>query len=551
MRNKAKLLFILYFSLSSFTYAFKFCVLGDRTPLGAPETFETVLKEIKLLKPDFIIHLGNLIKGKGADTLVIKREWENIQRTFSRLGIPYYLCPGSEDIWDEKSEEIYLRYFNKTYYSFNYDNCHFVILDFSRFTKYTDVPKEMIDWLREDLSLSRRARYTFIFAHRSYWRLLKEKWGLHKILSQLGVDYFFSAHDGFYTFYQMDSVRYFQVGPTGAKLKGITEEKRGAFPNYLLGEVTKKRVDILVIKPGSIFAPEVVSLKEMEEESLTSERISISPFTKSNPEVNVGIENPYSYEIKGEIKWETYAWDIAPPKAKFYLSPRGKGFFPFSVSLKEEIFPLPELIFSYEREGKEEVIKKLLPLKREISLNKINPKIDGELKEWQGGIIQFSDEKGKKAKLKSTLFLGYDSSNIYIALLNYEQKIKTRVRERDGLIKEDDFVSVLFSPQPDTIYEISFNPLGFILDWCYIREKGKYRRRAWDGKYEIKTVVGEKYWQAEISLPFSNFNTGERKEIGFNLYRYSPDDSLSLFFQPPLSETFKPDGENLGRLLLK
>lgn len=553
MKNKKqKILFSLALFLFYLLplYGFKFCVLGDRTPLSSSETFETVLKEIRVIKPDFIIHLGNIIK-KGRDTIEIKREWENIKKKFSEIGIPYYFTPGSEDIWNEHSEEIFLRYFSKTYYSFNYENCHFVILDFSRFPKYADVPKEMIDWLREDLSLSRRARYTFVFAHRSYWYFQKEKFPLHKILSQLGVDYFFSAHNCFYTYYQMDSVRYFQIGPTGAKLKGETEEKRGAFPNYLLVEVDKKRVNISVIKPGSIFAPEAFSLKDREEESLTPEQIIISPFTKSDAEVNVGIENPYPYEIKGEMRWESYSWDISPPRAKCYLSPRGKGFFPFSISFKEEFFPLPELVFSYEKEGKEEIIKKTLPLKRKISANKIIPKIDGELKEWLGGITQFGDEKGKKARLNSTLFLGYDSLNLYIALLNYEPKIKTRVRERDGLIKEDDYVSILFKPQPDTIYEISFNPLGFILDWRYIREKGRYRKREWDGKYEIKTVVGEKYWQVEISFPFSNFNLRGEREIDFNLYRYSPDDSLFLFFQPPISETFKPEEENLGILLLK
>ncbi|MEO0098021.1 MAG: metallophosphoesterase [candidate division WOR-3 bacterium] len=553
MKNrKRKILFLFFLSYFSPLSAFKFCVLGDRTPLSSPETFETVLNEIRVLKPDFIIHLGNLIKKGIKDTTLLKKEWENVQRIFSQLGIPYHLCPGSEDIWDEKSEEIFLRYFSKTYYSFNYENCHFVILDFSRFPKYSDVPKEMIDWLREDLSLFRRARYTFVFAHRSYWRLLKERWGLHKVLSQLGVDYFLSAHDCFYTYHKMDSIRYLQVGPTGAKLKEETEEKRGGFPNYLLVEVDKKRVNISVIKPGSIFAPEVFSLKEIEEESLTKERIIISPFSKRSPEVNVSLENPYSYEIKGEIRWEGYSWDISPPKAKFYLSPKSKGFFPFSFSLKGEIFPLPELIFSYEREGKEEVIKKLLPLKREISAGRITPKIDGELKEWRGGIDQFGDERGNKAKLHSTLFLGYDSSNLYFALLNYEKRIKARMRERDGFIKEDDFVSIFLSPKPETIYEVSFNPLGFISDSRYIKEKGKYRKREWNGKYEVKTLIGEKYWQVEISFPLLNFNTEEEvREIGFNFYRYSPDDSLFLFFQPPISGKYEPGEGNLGVLLLK
>ncbi len=548
-------------------YGFKFCVLGDRTPLASKDLFETVMKELAVIKPDFVIHLGNLIRGRIKDTIEIKKEWEYISKRFSSLGIPYHFCPGSEDIWDEKSEEIYLRYFNKTYYSFDYNNCHFLLLDFSRFPKYSDVPKEMIDWLREDLAQARRAKHTFLFGHRPYWRVLKEKWGLHGLLKRHRVRYFFSGADCFYTYHFMDSIHYFQVGPTGARLKWETDEERGGFPNYLLVEVEKNQVKILLIRPGSILPPDFVTLKAIEqEEVLESKAIFISPFNlrgeAGREEIGVSLTNPFSYEIKGEIRWLPYSWEVSPPKAKFYLEPRGKGFFPFTITTKGEIFPLPKFIFSYPKEeGKEEVITKSLPLKRAVTITQVSPTpvIDGELREWQTGLSLFSDEKGEKSKLNSNLFFGFDTVNLYFGLRNYEKQIKARVREQDGQIKEDDFASFFLSLTSDTIFEISINPFGFIADGRYVKERERYRRREWRGRYQLKTKVGSDHWQLEMALPFSNFFKGDPKELkrlGFNLLRYSPDDSLALFFQPPSSPIRSPKlfpigEEGLGALILR
>ncbi len=543
--------------LFSYLFGFKFVVLGDRTPQETEKglrksAFETALEEIKVIKPDFIVHLGNLIRGHIKDTVRLKREWNYILNTFSQLGIPYHICPGSEDIWDEKSEEIYLRYFHKTYSSFQYENCHFVLLDFSRFPKYSDVPKEMIDWLRDDLSSHRRARFTFIFFHRPYWRQLKEKWGLHKVFRDYGVDYVFSGADCFYTYHFMDSIHYFSVGPTGAKFKWETDEERGAFPNYLLVEVTKKGVNLLVIKPGSILPKEVVTLKEIEErERLEKEDIVISEFSLAEDTVAVSIANPFSYELKGEIRWLTNSWEISPLRAKFYLAPQGKGYFSFRVKFNElNLFPLPELIFTYPKEESgEQVITKRLKIKREVKIGKVNlpPMIDGELREFKDSILSFGNEKGERSNLKSVLFLGYDTNHLYFGMRNYEREIKARVRERDGEIKEDDYISLLLSPAPDTIYEISLNPLGFLFDVRYVKEKGRYRKREWDGRYELKTKVGENYWQLEMAIPLQKLGLKGKERIGFNLFRYSPEDTASLTLQPP----FSPEAKNLGTLILK
>ncbi|GEM_PF-1520743 len=546
---------LLLFLFSRPLFGFKFVVLGDRTPLDpktGKETFERILNEIKLLAPDFIVHLGNLIKGHISDTVKIKMEWEYVIKTFQELGVPYYFCPGSEDILNEKSEEIYLRYFNRTYYSFNYENCHFVVLDFSRFPRYEEVPKEMIDWLRDDLYLARRAKFTFVFAHRPYWRTLKEKWGLHKMFVRYGVDYLFSGHGCFYLYHLMDSVHYIQVGPSGARLKEETEE---SFPNYLLIEVEKKRVNILVIKPGSLFPKEKISLKELEARKKIEEiGIKISRFSlrgNSSDTVSVEIENPFFEELKGELLWRQYSWEISPPKAVFYLAPKSSGYFTFNLAPRsaQGFFPLPELVTSFANEEREKrLITRRLNIIREIKVQPVLPPItlDGELKEFLDSITTFGNELGGEAGLNSKLYLGYDTSNLYIGVVNYEKQITAQVRGSAGAIKKDDHCSFLISFSLDTLYEITFNPLGFSLDARYIKEKKSYRRREWAGSYYLKTKIGEGYWQGEMALPLPKSVYERDRLIGFNFLRYSQTEGKFLVFQPPYSL----DDVSLGSLIL-
>jgi len=144
---------------------------------------EDFIQEMNGKKPDFIIHLGDFkdqdSHEKEDDTLKYLSKLENI---YSKFNGPRYHCVGNHDV-DSITKQQFLGNITNTgiandqsYYSFNYQRYHFVVLDANyhqngrdHFYKEgadwqdTTIPEEQIAWLRKDLSDTQHP--TLIFCH--------------------------------------------------------------------------------------------------------------------------------------------------------------------------------------------------------------------------------------------------------------------------------------------------------------------------------------------------------------------------------------------------
>ncbi len=112
---------------------FHFAVLSDRTGGHTHGVYPRVIEEINLLHPDLVITVGDHIEGYGTDYDRARAEWDTVVTFLSTIDVPIHLTPGNHDIWDDQSEALYReRTGRRPYYSFDYENVHFVILDSSR-----------------------------------------------------------------------------------------------------------------------------------------------------------------------------------------------------------------------------------------------------------------------------------------------------------------------------------------------------------------------------------------------------------------------------------
>ncbi len=149
---------------------FRFAILSDRTGGHTPGIYPQVIEEINLLNPDFVVTVGDHIEGYGEDYERSEVEWDSLMVLIGALEAPFYMTPGNHDIWDDESEAMYTA---KTgfdpYYSFDYENTHFVILDNSRINVAADFPEEQRDWLIADLARHSEAENIFVFAHKPLW----------------------------------------------------------------------------------------------------------------------------------------------------------------------------------------------------------------------------------------------------------------------------------------------------------------------------------------------------------------------------------------------
>jgi hypothetical protein len=154
----------------------------------AREGTEKAYKAIAALEPDLVIHGGDIV----FDLLHVSREALARQQfdlyvdeLAPLIEAPLYHTIGNHDIlgWSvapaPESEsplygkKIYRKYFGPTHYSFNYNQCHFIILDSigrtmndaGGGTYYGSLDQEQLEWVQKDLAVVGTAKPVILVSH--------------------------------------------------------------------------------------------------------------------------------------------------------------------------------------------------------------------------------------------------------------------------------------------------------------------------------------------------------------------------------------------------
>src|ERR1700761_5195559 len=76
----------------------RFAVIGDNTGIARPGVFDAAMTQIGWLKPDFILSVGDLIEGYSDDKAAIGKQWEAVERSIAKAGVPFIHTPGNHDV---------------------------------------------------------------------------------------------------------------------------------------------------------------------------------------------------------------------------------------------------------------------------------------------------------------------------------------------------------------------------------------------------------------------------------------------------------------------
>jgi len=150
---------------------FTFAVFGDNRPESAdkrlPWVFKQILGEIRRLHPAFVVTTGDLIYGSETDTALVEREYDEALPLVKDLGVPVYFATGNHEIRKSAANEaIYRkRVCDKLYYSFDYGNAHFIILDGDIVGQEHRITGDQFDLFEKDLQQAQSAKHIFVFQH--------------------------------------------------------------------------------------------------------------------------------------------------------------------------------------------------------------------------------------------------------------------------------------------------------------------------------------------------------------------------------------------------
>ena len=177
--------------------AFRFIYYGDNK--NGPHMHRRNALQISAEKPHLVLQCGDLVN-RG----YIYSQWERLFFTPARPlidHVPIYPALGNH----ERNAEYYFQYFSlprtESWYSFEYGNAHFVVLDSNEDHLTEGSPQ--VEWLIEDLKAS-NATWKFVSFHHppftaggNYYttRRIRLKNLLHPVFEKFGVDIVFNGHD--------------------------------------------------------------------------------------------------------------------------------------------------------------------------------------------------------------------------------------------------------------------------------------------------------------------------------------------------------------------
>lgn len=247
MRKTGIIVILMLLLLSSQASAFKFAVMGDVQ--GGDEILKAIISRINAQNDIcFVVQTGDVCPKGTAE------EFEHYSGLMKTIKVPVKRACGNHDRGTDAG--FFEKYVGKSYYSWDYEDCHFTIFDDSR-----DLLDEaQIQWLKKDLAES-KAGHKYVFCHRPvYSPYSKHRMGeidpqareqaqqLTDIFSQYKVTAVISGHiHAFREEEPYKGVKYYVTGGAGARLYHI--KHYNAVYHYLIVDTRSGEVKMIEIEP--------------------------------------------------------------------------------------------------------------------------------------------------------------------------------------------------------------------------------------------------------------------------------------------------------------
>lgn len=257
---------------------FRFVIHSDLTGSERAGVFDVAVEQINLLRPEFIISVGDLIAGTD-DRNKVDQAWDRHARRVGKAQAPVFYVGGNHDLLGEALREAWEERLGPRYYHFIYKDTLFLVLDtedhsperfkeivrlraeayeiayrvgWGAFDKmpYAQLPESnggaistaQSDYFQQVLEEHPDVRWTFLFMHKAPW--LRENHAPFEDLEAAlaGRSYtVFHGHKHAYEYQQRQGADYIRLATTG----GVFLPENGrSMDQLVLVTVDEQGVDI-------------------------------------------------------------------------------------------------------------------------------------------------------------------------------------------------------------------------------------------------------------------------------------------------------------------
>lgn len=227
---------------------FRFALIGDSR--DGEKIYTQLMKRILERKPNFIIHLGDMVAKPH------EKDWREFFEMSKPIDLPFFPVVGNHERGGTlRGEEMYQKQFilqeGKTYYAFRVGGCLFVVLDSEK--EKGKIVGEQWSWLEDTLSSSSE-KFKFVFIHRPLFLPMDsfkigramdkypvERDRLHQLFIKSGVKTVFAGDDHRYDRTERSNILYVITGGGGAPI--YTLKDNGGYFHYVWVSVEVGRME--------------------------------------------------------------------------------------------------------------------------------------------------------------------------------------------------------------------------------------------------------------------------------------------------------------------
>ena len=502
---------------------FQFAILSDRTGGCRKGVFAKAVDKLNLIKPEFVICVGDLIQGYKNDTRALTGEWKEFNAIVKKLQMPFFYVSGNHDISNKGMYALWEKQFGSPYYSFIYKNVLFLCLNTQdEGEEKGRLSSAQVAWVKKTLAKHQKVRWTCVFMHQPLWFYHNADFNeIEKALETR--DYtVFAGHFHKYIKCERKGKKYFILSKTGGggKMRGILY---GEFDEIMWVTMTDKGPAIANIQIDGILPENIMTIFQKNLKFKLCEDKS----SRKRILFKLPLKNSFYHKMKYDLTWEKAkaSWKTTPEKSVGFIRPGKEKILSFESIAKGggDIPPVCKAKFYVKNELDLEIqlsAKKLVAHVKqppiEVVFTSAKPEIDGILNDpvWSkaGKAATFFTTQGDNASVDTKAFLAYDKNNLYIAFKCFEPNIKgikNTVRKHDGPIWNDDSIEVLIDVDKEidrkvkSYYQIAVNPAAVVYD-SFI-DNGR-QKRTYEIKPQVAARVNNDSWTVEMAIPWEKLN---------------------------------------------
>ena len=273
---------------------FSFAVVTDLYSGYRKGVFEVAAAELALLRPAFIMTVGDQIEGGTEDKATLNAEWDEFDARLAATHAPYFHVGGNHDLTSLGQRRVWEARYGRRYYHFLYKNVLFLVLDTEDYSparmqeiyklrddylrvvdtdpakaaklpyatlmeaKVGEISPEQSAYFEKVLAANSKARWTVLLMHKPAWNRPDDK-GLGRIEAALkGRPYtLINGHLHRYSYTVRGGADYIMLGTTGGGR--AFDGSPGAMDHFLWVTMTKDgpsianlRLDGVLDKTGHI-----------------------------------------------------------------------------------------------------------------------------------------------------------------------------------------------------------------------------------------------------------------------------------------------------------